>query len=113
MLPHPEGERPPTTSEFQDIHPVLQPGPLAREVEHLLLGIVQAFCAIGIKTAAVFTMFSKDQAKELRRELVVLLVCCVGQYGNGALTQPGNKGLFLIGTRLDVSPVFNAETLSI
>jgi hypothetical protein len=58
-------------------------------------------------------MFSEHQAKELGRELVVLPVCCVGQYGNRALTQPGNKGLLSIAPRLDVSSVFNAKTLSI
>ena len=74
VLGHPERERSPAATEFEDLLAILEFRPLAGELEHCLLGFREGGVRGGPVTAAVFEAGPEDVEVELRRHLIMLLV---------------------------------------
>ena len=100
MLRHPERERSPTASEFEDLLAILELRPLAGEGQHRLLGLREGGVLGGPVTAAVLEARPENLKIKLRRHLVVLFVRIRGVNGDGRGIKPraerGKPGIALL-----------------
>ena len=107
-LGDPERHRTPATAKVEHGHPILDPGPLAGEVEGRLLGLGQVSHPVWPPAGAVLHPGPEEQAEEPGRHLVVLEVGRLDllgyRTGRHPLDHPGQTLLYSRDAALGLLP---------
>jgi len=90
-----------------------EPGPLAGERKHLLLGIVQAVPPRRTIAAAVPAVPSPRWVEELRKGLIVLFVGGISTDRDGTVPQHRDDGALVRAERIDAAPMLFAQTFPV
>jgi hypothetical protein len=81
---HPQRQRPPAATEFEDRLSAGQIGVLDGLAQRFLLGFLQGRGCLPVETAGILAVGAEQAGKELDRHLVVRNIGVVGIFGDGA-----------------------------